>query len=106
MANQAIAQGMTTSTRRGKYCRPYTPEEAKARFRVAASRLGIGCAIQRAPWTSVGLALGTGLVLGCSQPLRQGLVKLGTLAFKSMSAVASHLRPSPLAGPDVRVDCR
>jgi len=88
---------MTESPRKVKRCDSHTPEEARARFMVAASRLGPGRAIQIAPWKSVGLALGVGLLLGYSRPLRRGLVKLGKLSLEGAYAVVSHLCSAPPA---------
>ncbi len=99
MANETIAEMMTTSPRMVKQCRPYTPEEARERFMVAASRLGLGRAIQIAPWKSVGLALGTGFLLGYSRPLRQGLAGLGKLSLKGMRTAITHLWLNPLPEP-------
>jgi hypothetical protein len=97
MANKTIAEVMTTPPRRVNGYRPRTAEEAKGRFMVAASRLGPGRAIQSAPWKSVGLALGTGILLGYSRPLRHGLVQLGKLSVNGMISAITYLWPSPLA---------
>jgi hypothetical protein len=102
MANETIAEVMTTPPRRVNGYRPHTPKEAKARFMVAASRLGPGRAIQSAPWKSVGLALGTGILLGYSRPLRHGLVQLGKLSVNGLISAITHLWPSPLAEPKNR----
>jgi hypothetical protein len=87
---------MTVAPRRLNRCRPNTPEEAKARFVVMASRVGPGRAIQMAPWKAVGLALTVGMLLGYSRPLRRGLVRVGKLSLKSLIAVVTHLCPGPL----------
>lgn len=100
MASETMAEVMTTSPSRVKDCRSYTPEEAKARFVVAASRLSLGRVIQTAPWKSVGLALASGILLGYSHPLRRGLVKLGKLSVKGVITIITHLWPSPLAEPE------
>jgi len=99
MANETIAQVMTTSPRKVKSRRPDTPEEAKARFLVAAARLSPGRVIRNAPWQSVGLALGTGFLLGYSQSLRQDLYGLGRYSLKAMINVITRLWPRPLAKP-------
>lgn len=98
MANETTAEVMTSPAKRVKSGNPYTPEETKQRFLLAASRLSLGRAIQIAPWKSVGLALSTGYLLGYCRPLRQGIVALGKLSLKGMITVISHLGPHRLAG--------
>jgi hypothetical protein len=96
MANETVAEVMNASPRSSPRCASYTPEEAKARFRVAVSRVGPGRAIQRAPWKSVGLALGAGILLGYCRPLRQGLVKMGKFSLKGAMTAITHRWPGPL----------
>jgi hypothetical protein len=78
---------------------PYTPTEAKARFRVAASQIGLRRVIQAAPWKSVGIALGAGLVLGYSDPVREGLAMSGKFSLKRITSVLSQLVSNQLSKP-------
>ena len=97
MANETIPEVMNASSRSSPRRESYTPEEARARFMVAVSRVGPGRAIQRAPWKSVGLALGIGVLLGYCRPLRQGLFKMGEVSLKGVMSAITHRRPGPVA---------